>query len=219
VPSSSSSAGQPQRPRQGLARGCGRHRDDDGSDLVQNRFSRRRRANHAQEARDGLVVGRIRARPGRCGLLRGSSSDNNTSSSAASRPPTPSRRARRQLLDHAQRPAAAGRTWRRPSSRSRTRPASRSTSRSVGWDVQLDRIKNAAVSGQGPDVTQAGTTQVPFFAALGGFENLTTASPRSAARTAYAPACGRRPSSRAPTAPSPCRGSPRRGRSTTARTS
>ena len=36
----------------------------------------------------------------------------------------------------------------------------------VGWDVQLDRIKNAAVSGQGPDVTQAGTTQVPFFAAL-----------------------------------------------------
>jgi hypothetical protein len=42
----------------------------------------------------------------------------------------------------------------------------------VGWDVQLDRIRNAAVSGEGPDVTQAGTTQVPFFAALGGFENL-----------------------------------------------
>ena len=39
----------------------------------------------------------------------------------------------------------------------------------VGWDVQLDRIRNAAVSGEGPDVTQAGTTQVPFFAALGGF--------------------------------------------------
>ena len=43
----------------------------------------------------------------------------------------------------------------------------------VGWDVQLDRIRNAAVSGEGPDVTQAGTTQVPFFAALGGFEDLT----------------------------------------------
>src|ERR1700760_2556262 len=41
----------------------------------------------------------------------------------------------------------------------------------VGWDVQLDRIRNAAVSGEAPDVTQAGTTQVPFFAALGGFEN------------------------------------------------
>ncbi len=42
----------------------------------------------------------------------------------------------------------------------------------VGWDVQFDRIRNAAVSGEGPDVTQAGTTQVPFFAALGGFEDL-----------------------------------------------
>lgn len=43
----------------------------------------------------------------------------------------------------------------------------------VGWDVQFDRIRNAAVSGEGPDITQAGTTQVPFFAALGGFEDLT----------------------------------------------
>ena len=42
----------------------------------------------------------------------------------------------------------------------------------VGWDVQFDRIRNAAVAGEGPDVTQAGTTQVPFFAALGGFEDL-----------------------------------------------
>jgi multiple sugar transport system substrate-binding protein len=42
----------------------------------------------------------------------------------------------------------------------------------VGWDVQFDRIRNAAVSGEGPDITQAGTTQVPFFAALGGFEDL-----------------------------------------------
>jgi multiple sugar transport system substrate-binding protein len=42
----------------------------------------------------------------------------------------------------------------------------------VGWDVQLDRIRNAAVTGEGPDVTQAGTTQVPFFAALNGFEDL-----------------------------------------------
>jgi multiple sugar transport system substrate-binding protein len=42
----------------------------------------------------------------------------------------------------------------------------------VDWGVQLDRIRNAAVSGEGPDVTQAGTTQVPFFAALGGFDDL-----------------------------------------------
>jgi multiple sugar transport system substrate-binding protein len=42
----------------------------------------------------------------------------------------------------------------------------------VDWGVQLDRIRNAAVSGEGPDVTQAGTTQVPFFAALGGFADL-----------------------------------------------
>ena len=42
----------------------------------------------------------------------------------------------------------------------------------VGWDVQFDRIRNAAVSGEAPDVTQAGTTQVPFFAALGGFEDI-----------------------------------------------
>ena len=42
----------------------------------------------------------------------------------------------------------------------------------VGWDVQFDRIRNAAVSGSGPDITQAGTTQVPFFAALGGFNDL-----------------------------------------------
>ena len=42
----------------------------------------------------------------------------------------------------------------------------------VGWDVMQDRIRNAAVSGEGPDITQAGTTQVPFFAALQGFEDL-----------------------------------------------
>jgi multiple sugar transport system substrate-binding protein len=57
----------------------------------------------------------------------------------------------------------------------------------VGWDVQLDRIKNAAVSGQGPDVTQAGTTQVPFFAALGGFENLSGRIGDIGGKTAYAP--------------------------------
>jgi multiple sugar transport system substrate-binding protein len=57
----------------------------------------------------------------------------------------------------------------------------------VGWDVQLDRIKNAAVSGQGPDVTQAGTTQVPFFAALGGFENLDSRISEIGGKSAYAP--------------------------------
>ena len=57
----------------------------------------------------------------------------------------------------------------------------------VGWDVQLDRIKNAAVSGQGPDVTQAGTTQVPFFAALGGFQNLSDRVADIGGKGAYAP--------------------------------
>jgi multiple sugar transport system substrate-binding protein len=57
----------------------------------------------------------------------------------------------------------------------------------VGWDVQLDRIKNAAVSGQGPDVTQAGTTQVPFFAALGGFQNLSDRVADIGGKDAYAP--------------------------------
>jgi multiple sugar transport system substrate-binding protein len=57
----------------------------------------------------------------------------------------------------------------------------------VGWDVQLDRIKNAAVSGQGPDVTQAGTTQVPFFAAIGGFEDLGSRISQIGGKSAYAP--------------------------------
>ena len=57
----------------------------------------------------------------------------------------------------------------------------------VGWDVQLDRIKNAAVSGQGPDVTQAGTTQVPFFAALRGFEDLSSRVSEIGGKDAYAP--------------------------------
>jgi multiple sugar transport system substrate-binding protein len=57
----------------------------------------------------------------------------------------------------------------------------------VGWDVQLDRIKNAAVSGQGPDVTQAGTTQVPFFAALGGFADLNSRISQIGGKDAYAP--------------------------------
>jgi multiple sugar transport system substrate-binding protein len=57
----------------------------------------------------------------------------------------------------------------------------------VGWDVQFDRIRNAAVSGQGPDVTQAGTTQVPFFAALGGFEDLSGRVGDIGGEDAYAP--------------------------------
>ena len=89
----------------------------------------------------------------------------------------------------------------------------------VGWDVQFDRIRNAAVSGEGPDITQAGTTQVPFFAALGGFADLTR--PRRATSAARAPtprASGTRRRSRARTARGRSRGSPRRARSTTART-
>src|SRR5918999_6512243 len=57
----------------------------------------------------------------------------------------------------------------------------------VGWEVQFDRIRNAAVSGKGPDVTQAGTTQVPFFAALGGFEDLFDRVDDIGGEDAYAP--------------------------------
>jgi multiple sugar transport system substrate-binding protein len=57
----------------------------------------------------------------------------------------------------------------------------------VGWDVQFDRIRNAAVSGEGPDVTQAGTTQVPFFAALGGFEDVNDRVGDIGGDSAYAP--------------------------------
>jgi multiple sugar transport system substrate-binding protein len=58
----------------------------------------------------------------------------------------------------------------------------------VGWDIQLDRIKNAAVSGTGPDVTQAGTTQVPFFAALNGFSDLSGDTSQIGGSGGYAPA-------------------------------
>src|SRR4051794_22020282 len=57
----------------------------------------------------------------------------------------------------------------------------------VGWDVQFDRIRNAAVSGSGPDITQAGTTQVPFFAALGGFQDLSNHVNDIGGAQAYAP--------------------------------
>jgi multiple sugar transport system substrate-binding protein len=57
----------------------------------------------------------------------------------------------------------------------------------VGWDVQFDRIRNAAVSGRGPCVTQAGTTQVPFFAALGGFVDLGDRVDEVGGEDAYAP--------------------------------
>ena len=56
----------------------------------------------------------------------------------------------------------------------------------VGWDVQFDRIRNAAVSGEGPDITQAGTTQVPFFAALGGFLDLSDRVDEIGGADAYA---------------------------------
>jgi len=56
----------------------------------------------------------------------------------------------------------------------------------VGWDVQFDRIRNAAVSGEGPDITQAGTTQVPFFAALGGFTDLSDRVSDIGGKSAYA---------------------------------
>ena len=57
----------------------------------------------------------------------------------------------------------------------------------VGWDVQYQRITNAAISGESPDVTQAGTTQVPYFAMLRGFENLAKRVGEIGGRKAYAP--------------------------------
>jgi multiple sugar transport system substrate-binding protein len=57
----------------------------------------------------------------------------------------------------------------------------------VGWDVQFDRIRNAAISGRGPCVTQAGTTQVPFFAAVGGFDDLSDRVEEIGGEDAYAP--------------------------------
>jgi multiple sugar transport system substrate-binding protein len=57
----------------------------------------------------------------------------------------------------------------------------------VGWDVQYQRITNAAISGESPDVTQAGTTQVPYFAALRGFENLQSRVGQIGGKSAYAP--------------------------------
>ena len=55
----------------------------------------------------------------------------------------------------------------------------------VGWDVQFQRITNAALSGEAPDVTQAGTTQVAYFAALNGFENLQGRVGQIGGRAAY----------------------------------
>lgn len=57
----------------------------------------------------------------------------------------------------------------------------------VGWDVQYQRITNAAISGESPDVTQAGTTQVPYFAALRGFDNLQSRVGQIGGKSAYAP--------------------------------
>ena len=55
----------------------------------------------------------------------------------------------------------------------------------VGWDVQFQRITNAAISGQAPDITQAGTTQVAYFAALNGFENLQSRVGQIGGKAAY----------------------------------
>ena len=55
----------------------------------------------------------------------------------------------------------------------------------VGWDVQFQRITNAALSGEAPDVTQAGTTQVAYFASLNGFENLASRMGAIGGKAAY----------------------------------
>jgi len=58
----------------------------------------------------------------------------------------------------------------------------------VDWTDQFDRIRTAARTGEGPDLTQAGTTQVPYFAALGGFEDLGPRVGTIGGASAYAPA-------------------------------
>ena len=45
----------------------------------------------------------------------------------------------------------------------------------------------SALAAEGPDITQAGTTQVPFFAALGGFEDLSKYQSQIGGQSAYAP--------------------------------
>jgi multiple sugar transport system substrate-binding protein len=57
----------------------------------------------------------------------------------------------------------------------------------TGVNVDVELVRNAAVSGGGPDVTQAGTTQVPFFAALGGFADLNSRVKDVGGKGAYAP--------------------------------
>ena len=44
----------------------------------------------------------------------------------------------------------------------------------VPWGDAVQRISTAVMSGQGPDVTQVGTTRVPGFQATGGFVELTS---------------------------------------------
>lgn len=44
----------------------------------------------------------------------------------------------------------------------------------VPWGDAVQRISTAVMSGQGPDVTQVGTTRVPGFQATGGFVDLTS---------------------------------------------
>ena len=44
----------------------------------------------------------------------------------------------------------------------------------VPWGDAVERISTAVISGQGPDVTQVGTTRVPGFQATGGFAELTS---------------------------------------------
>jgi multiple sugar transport system substrate-binding protein len=58
----------------------------------------------------------------------------------------------------------------------------------VDWTRQFDRIRTAARTGEGPDITQAGTTQVPFFATLDGFEDLSARVRTIGGAAAYTPA-------------------------------
>ena len=172
-PSSSSSAGQPHRPPQGPSKGV---RDGtathDGSDHPAKSFSRRRRA---------ICAGSSRRPHGWSQWYSPWSFRPVAAAAVTTRQEPPSKPA---ADANALKKGTTVNFWIMPNGpqpqadmEKTVKPFEDQTGvkvnvEVVGWDVQLDRIKNAAVSGQGPDVTQAGTTQVPFFAALGGFSNL-----------------------------------------------
>ena len=88
----------------------------------------------------------------------------------------------------------------------------------VDWGVQLDRIRNAAVSGEARTSRRRARRRCRSSPRSAASRTSPGASRTSAARAPTPRASGRRRRSSARTAPGRSRGSPRRARSTTART-